>query len=57
MNEYNFDGPEAFDTECIIHTLERLKMGKSVDIPIYNFSTHRVEKQKVNDAVDFNCRW
>jgi uridine kinase len=47
LNEYNFDGPEAFDTDCIVYTLERLKLGKSVDIPIYNFSTHRVEKQKV----------
>ena len=46
-NEYNFDCPDAFDTECIIYTLKRLKEGKSVEIPIYNFSTHRVEKQKV----------
>jgi uridine kinase len=47
MNEYNFDCPDAFDVGCLIHTLKRLKEGKSVDIPVYNFATHRVEKHKV----------
>ena len=47
-NEYNFDCPEAFDVDLIIHTVRRLKEGKSVDIPVYSFTTHRVEKQKVD---------
>jgi len=47
QNEYNFDCPEAFDTECIVNTLRRLKEGKSVEIPVYNFSTHRADKKKV----------
>ena len=47
LNNYNFDCPDAFDVDCIANTLRRLKEGKSVDIPVYNFTTHRVEKQKV----------
>jgi len=47
QNEYDFDCPDAFDTDCIAYTLRRLKEGKSVEIPVYNFTTHRVEKKKV----------
>lgn len=45
-NEYNFDCPDAFDLDLIVHTVRRLKEGKSVDIPVYNFATHRVENYK-----------
>lgn len=57
-NEYNFDSPDAFDTDCIVYTLRRLKEGKSVEIPVYNFTTHRVEKKKVSCcfiSVWFTC--
>jgi uridine kinase len=50
LNEYNFDCPDAFDIDSIVSTLRRLKEGKSVDIPVYSFVTHRVEKQKVTIA-------
>lgn len=39
-NEYNFDHPDAFDFELLVHTLHRLKEGKKVEVPIYNFVTH-----------------
>ncbi|XP_076087286.1 uridine-cytidine kinase-like 1 isoform X1 [Mytilus galloprovincialis] len=39
-NEYNFDHPDAFDFDLLIATLRRLKEGKSVEVPIYNFITH-----------------
>ncbi|CAC5423827.1 udk [Mytilus coruscus] len=39
-NEYNFDHPDAFDFDLLIDTLRRLKDGKSVEVPIYNFITH-----------------
>lgn len=42
-NQYNFDHPDAFDFELLSHVLERLKVGKKVDIPIYNFVTHKRE--------------
>ncbi|XP_048758602.2 uridine-cytidine kinase-like 1 isoform X2 [Ostrea edulis] len=44
-NEYNFDHPDAFDFDLLIKTLRRLKDGKKVEVPIYNFVTHSREKQ------------
>ena len=48
-NEYNFDHPDAFDFELLHKTLKRLKEGKHVNVPIYNFSTHSREKQQVHN--------
>lgn len=45
QNEYNFDHPDAFDFELLIETLRKLKEGKRVDVPIYNFVTHSREKR------------
>lgn len=42
-NEYNFDHPDAFDFDLILYTLQQLKKGKQVHIPIYNFTTHSRE--------------
>ena len=40
----NFDHPNAIDFELLIHHIEELKRGNSVDQPIYSFVTHnRVE--------------
>lgn len=47
QNEYNFDHPDAFDFELLLHTLQRLKEGKKVEVPIYNFCTHRRETRTV----------
>jgi uridine kinase len=44
-NEYNFDHPEAFDFQLLIETLQKLKEGKCVEVPIYNFMTHAREKR------------
>ncbi|KAL5017456.1 hypothetical protein ScPMuIL_007045 [Solemya velum] len=44
-NEYDFDHPDAFDFNLLISTLKRLKEGKSVEVPIYNFITHNRDKQ------------
>uniref|UniRef100_UPI00398EAD41 uridine-cytidine kinase-like 1 n=1 Tax=Pristiophorus japonicus TaxID=55135 RepID=UPI00398EAD41 len=43
-NEYNFDHPDAFDFDLIIHTLRKLKKGKSVKVPVYDFTTHNRRK-------------
>ena len=45
INEYNFDHPDAFDFALLIKTLKRLKAGKRVEVPIYNFVTHRRENK------------
>jgi uridine kinase len=42
-NEYNFDHPDAFDFELLEETLRRLRDGKKVEVPIYNFVTHSRE--------------
>ncbi|KAL2737139.1 uridine-cytidine kinase-like 1 isoform X1 [Vespula maculifrons] len=44
-NEYNFDHPDAFDIELLKTTLQRLKEGRMVEVPIYNFVTHRRESR------------
>lgn len=46
--EYNFDHPDAFDVDLLVDTLKRLKSGKQVEIPLYNFTTHGRDKQTVS---------
>uniref|UniRef100_A0A8C6NM86 Uridine-cytidine kinase n=1 Tax=Nothobranchius furzeri TaxID=105023 RepID=A0A8C6NM86_NOTFU len=47
-NDYNFDHPGAFDFELLVATLRKLKQGKSVKIPVYDFTTHRRQKDWKN---------
>jgi len=47
-NEYNFDNPDSFDFDLLLRTLQRLKEMKKVDVPIYNFVTHRREAKTVS---------
>lgn len=42
-NEYNFDHPDAFDIDLMVDVLRKLKDGRKVDVPIYNFVTHARE--------------
>lgn len=42
-NEYNFDHPDAFDFPLLFETLQRLREGKKVEVPVYNFVTHSRE--------------
>ena len=37
----NFDEPAALDNELLAEHLSQLKQGQSVDLPIYEFATHR----------------
>ncbi|KAK1311113.1 Uridine kinase-like protein 4 [Acorus calamus] len=50
--EYNFDHPDAFDTELLLSCMESLRHGKAVDIPNYDYKTHRnvLPKRKVNPS-------
>ncbi|KZV35011.1 uridine kinase-like protein 1, chloroplastic-like [Dorcoceras hygrometricum] len=41
VHEYNFDHPEAFDTEQLLECVETLKSGQPVHVPIYDFKTHQ----------------
>ncbi|CAH0546438.1 unnamed protein product [Brassicogethes aeneus] len=44
-NEYDFDHPDAFDFDLLTQTLQRLKEGRKVEVPIYNFMTHSRESR------------
>ncbi|KAG8385987.1 hypothetical protein BUALT_Bualt03G0102200 [Buddleja alternifolia] len=39
--EYNFDHPDAFDTEQLLRIMEKLKHGHAVDIPKYDFKSYK----------------
>lgn len=39
-DEVNFDHPNSLDTELLSTHIERLKNGKTIEVPIYDFSTH-----------------
>ena len=39
--EVNFDHPNSLDTELLIKHLKQLRAGKSVELPVYDFSTDR----------------
>jgi uridine kinase len=51
-NEYNFDTPDAFDFNLLYEALLRLSDGKSVDVPVYDFTTH---KRDINTNVMYGA--
>lgn len=36
----NYDHPDSFENELLIHHLNQLKRGQAVNIPVYDFSLH-----------------
>lgn len=48
LNEYNFDHPDAFDIDLLVEVLTKLKEGRMVEVPIYNFVTHSRESKTVS---------
>ena len=38
--EVNFDHPNSLETELLIEHVEQLKHGHTIEVPIYDFSTH-----------------
>nr|GMD57934.1 uridine kinase-like protein 3 [Ipomoea batatas] len=41
VHEYNFDHPDAFDTEQLLCIMDKLKHGEAVDIPKYDFKSYQ----------------
>lgn len=41
VHEYNFDHPDAFDSELLLSFMEKLKQWQAVGIPNYDFKTHK----------------
>ncbi|KAA8587373.1 hypothetical protein FQN60_016235 [Etheostoma spectabile] len=38
--QFNFDHPDAFDSELIMQTLKQILQGETVQIPVYDFVNH-----------------
>uniref|UniRef100_A0A7N8XAI4 uridine/cytidine kinase n=1 Tax=Mastacembelus armatus TaxID=205130 RepID=A0A7N8XAI4_9TELE len=45
--QFNFDHPDAFDSELIMQTLRQILQGKAVQIPVYDFVTHSRKEEFV----------
>ncbi|KAL5164589.1 Uridine kinase-like protein 4 [Glycine soja] len=41
VQDYNFDHPDAFDTEQLLRVMDKLKHGEAVDIPKYDFKSYK----------------
>jgi len=43
----NYDRPAAFDFDLLVEDLAQLKSGKPIDVPTYDFVTHRRQPEVV----------
>jgi len=41
IEKYNFDDPSALGRDLLVHHLRELAAGRAVDIPVYDFTTHK----------------
>ncbi|XP_075671782.1 uridine kinase-like protein 3 isoform X1 [Castanea sativa] len=41
VHDYNFDHPDAFDTEKLLCVMEKLRHGQAVDIPNYDLKSYK----------------
>ncbi len=41
LDHKNFDHPDSLETDLLVRHLRALKQGASVEVPVYNFKTHR----------------
>jgi len=39
-SKLNYDHPDSFDTDLLIEAVRRLKQGRSVECPVYDYSIH-----------------
>ncbi len=45
--KYNFDHPDAIDSNELIEDLHKLLNGESIEIPVYDYATYTRKKKKV----------
>ena len=43
--ELNYDHPSALETELLVEHLDALRSGKTVQVPLYDFASHRRRKE------------
>ncbi|KAG0380637.1 MAG: uracil phosphoribosyltransferase-domain-containing protein [Linnemannia gamsii] len=53
-NDWDFDSPNSYDYDLLLETVTKLKEGKMVDVPIYDFETHKRVPNKVNTVYGAN---
>lgn len=53
-NDYDFDSPHSYDYDMLLETITKLKEGKKVDVPIYDFETHKRLQNKVTTVYGAN---
>lgn len=41
----NFDHPDSLETSLLVEHLDRLREGKGIDVPLYDFATHTRRKE------------
>lgn len=44
-SDVNFDHPDSLETPLLVEHVRRLRQGKAVDIPVYDFSTNRRSRE------------
>ena len=42
----NFDHPDSLDTPLLVNDLQQLRLGNSIEVPMYDFNTHSRMKTK-----------
>jgi uridine kinase len=47
ITEFNFDHPDAFDTDLLFEQLQALKSGRAIQMPQYDFVHHRRREDSV----------
>ncbi|KAL2505240.1 Uridine kinase-like protein 5 [Abeliophyllum distichum] len=53
VHEYNFDHPDAFDTELLLSCMDTLRHGRAVSIPNYDFKRHQqIEHSRMVNTAD-----
>ncbi|KAG0258018.1 hypothetical protein BG011_003597, partial [Mortierella polycephala] len=53
-NDWDFDSPNSYDYDLLLETITKLKQGKTVDVPIYDFETHKRVPNKYNTVYGAN---
>jgi len=48
ITAFNFDHPEAFDTDLLFEHLEKLKQGEAVEMPQYDFVHHKRSEEAIH---------
>jgi uridine kinase len=44
--QLNFDHPDSLETELLVRHLAALRAGQAVDVPVYDFKTHRRSEKR-----------